>query len=308
MFDKLLLLSKPGDGTGGNLAYYGPVSEAETFFAHCGFPCPPKANPADYFLQVVTPVVVRHPDTGQLETINQTDIQRVIETFNLSRRAELHRSIDLMKSSHDLSAPAIKPPAEEFDISQEKRISYFAEFAVLMHESFLVFWRNPRFSRFRLVQTIFLALLCGFVYLQLPLTQSGLTNRQGVTFFMTTNTFISSMFSVLNVFPSNRKIFLREHASNAYHSFPYWLAKSTMNAPADAISAIIYSSIAYFMVGLQASKFGIFLITVILNYQAAASVGMFVSSGVETQQMAMNLAAPVLIPLLLFGGFFLAPG
>lgn len=52
LFDNVLLLGK-----GGMVVYYGPTSGMEDYFSKRGFPCPPKLNPADYYMDVLSGII-----------------------------------------------------------------------------------------------------------------------------------------------------------------------------------------------------------------------------------------------------------
>jgi len=49
LFDSLLLLGN------GETVYFGPANKATAYFADAGFPCPQYSNPADHFLDIITP-------------------------------------------------------------------------------------------------------------------------------------------------------------------------------------------------------------------------------------------------------------
>mmetsp|Transcript_33644 Transcript_33644/g.69975 ORF Transcript_33644/g.69975 Transcript_33644/m.69975 type:complete len:916 (-) Transcript_33644:135-2882(-) len=52
LFDNVLLLGK-----GGMTVYYGKTSGMEEYFAKRGFPCPDRANPADYYMDVLSGII-----------------------------------------------------------------------------------------------------------------------------------------------------------------------------------------------------------------------------------------------------------
>ena len=52
LFDEVLLL-----GQGGMTVYYGPTAGMSEYFERRGFPCPAKANPADFYMDVLTGIV-----------------------------------------------------------------------------------------------------------------------------------------------------------------------------------------------------------------------------------------------------------
>lgn len=49
MFDEVLLLAK-----GGRTVYLGPTLEAQRYFEELGYKIPPKMNPADFLMDVIS--------------------------------------------------------------------------------------------------------------------------------------------------------------------------------------------------------------------------------------------------------------
>jgi ABC-type multidrug transport system ATPase subunit len=61
LFDQVLLLGK-----GGMTVYMGSTSQMSAYFEKLGFPCPPNANPADFYMDVVSGIVphISNPNFG----------------------------------------------------------------------------------------------------------------------------------------------------------------------------------------------------------------------------------------------------
>jgi ABC-type multidrug transport system ATPase subunit len=73
-FDDLLLLGK-----GGRVVYHGSISEAPRYFSSIGFPIPPNANPADFYLDVCQGEVKQSPPpSGRKGTPDPSAILPVI--------------------------------------------------------------------------------------------------------------------------------------------------------------------------------------------------------------------------------------
>ena len=132
-------------------------------------------------------------------------------------------------------------------------------------------------------------------------------NINGVIFLCVTNMSMSNMFMVVNLFCAEIPIFLREHHDGMYSTLAYFISKQLVELPLLFIKPIIFASIIYFMVGLNESseRFAYFLLILELLTQCAVSFGYFVSCLAATPQIAMAIAAPLMIPFMLFGGFFI---
>lgn len=91
MFDRVLLLAE------GKTAYLDPASEALSFFANQGIPCPPSNNPADFYIHTLTTV------PGQ-EVQSRNKIKAICDFFESSddgqfipKQVQANRSLN---SSH----------------------------------------------------------------------------------------------------------------------------------------------------------------------------------------------------------------
>ncbi len=114
---------------------------------------------------------------------------------------------------------------------------------------------------------------------------------------------------VINSFPSERMLSLRERAAGSYHVSAYFLAKVTAETIAQLPSPIIFSIIVYFLVGFQpvAAKFFIFMAFMVLTSVAATSLATAISAIGRTTDMAVTILPMALEICRLLGGFYLSP-
>lgn len=85
---------------------------------------------------------------------------------------------------------------------------------------------------------------------------------------------------MINSFPSERKIVLRERAAGSYFVSAYYMAKICSETLLQLTSPIIFSCVVYFLVGFQhdAQKFFTFMAFMMLCSLSATSVALFVSA------------------------------
>lgn len=107
--------------------------------------------------------------------------------------------------------------------------------------------RNPMDTKIMAIQTIFIAILFGLIYLQLSISQADIQNINGVLFLLITNASFSNLFGVLNSFPAEIPIFIRlivndlnfvilktilmlnyfrEYQNRMYRVFNYYMSKT----------------------------------------------------------------------------------
>jgi ATP-binding cassette subfamily G (WHITE) protein 2 len=114
---------------------------------------------------------------------------------------------------------------------------------------------------------------------------------------------------LINSFPAERQIVLRERAAGTYYISAYFLAKISVDFIAQALYPVLFSCVVYWMVGLQpvAGKFFLFVMFVTLCSLSATSAALMVATICRTTSLAVNVLPFLLEITRLFGGFFLSP-
>ncbi|OEU13882.1 ABC2_membrane-domain-containing protein [Fragilariopsis cylindrus CCMP1102] len=122
------------------------------------------------------------------------------------------------------------------------------------------------------------------------------------------NLLISTMFGVaqssLTEFPKDRPVFLREYSTNHYSVLPYFLAKFSIECFTILCQVLVQQLAAFFLMGFQMNFF-LFLMINFLLAIASTSIGIFIGSCVEDPGVAAELMPALIVPQLLFSGFFI---
>ncbi|KAJ3013164.1 ATP-binding cassette sub- G member 2 [Thoreauomyces humboldtii] len=338
MCDKVILLSA------GSTCYLGPVDDAVAHFASLGYPCPPRRNPADFFLDILT---------IQLET-HAEDTARVV------RFHEAYRAIAPEKPVagviEDPRHPTtVRVENGEMDHNGDFANNWFVEFNLLCQRAWKDVLRNKPVLIADCMRTFVLIALMGFVFFRLSHGQSGIQSRIGFlcespstmklvqsvadltdSFYLSViwpiNQFFVTMQPVLTTFPLERVIMLRERSAGSYRVSSFFLAKvrptffldtSLLRLPfliflsqfqvfvtlvPNLVYCMVASGILYWMVGLDpvAGKFFIWMLTNALEIGTAVAFGFVVSSAVPTVQLAMAIGPLLVVTFLLFGGQLIA--
>jgi ABC-type multidrug transport system permease subunit len=160
-----------------------------------------------------------------------------------------------------------------------------------------------------LVQNIFLGIMIGLVFLDLPYDQTGISRRFSSAFFVSINQGVFAVYAVITAFPAERDIILRERASGTYSTLPYFLAKSVAEVPMQILFPTIFTIIVYFMMGYRNDfyAFAHFWILVELGNMCAISLGFAISAASPTVGLATVLTPLIMEMARLFGGFFSQP-
>ncbi|RDD44667.1 Protein white [Trichoplax sp. H2] len=154
------------------------------------------------------------------------------------------------------------------------------------------------------------ALLSGLIYLQVKYDQDALQNVAGAIFFIVANSSMGYVFSVLQTFPLELPVFLREHRNGMYRTDVYYICKTMVEMPYFFLLPLLFVVVSYWMIGLNPG-FVNFLIhygIVVLIANVATSYGYLISSMSSSIVVATALGPLFVLPLMIFGGFFLRSG
>lgn len=131
---------------------------------------------------------------------------------------------------------------------------------------------------------------------------------QGALFFMTMNIAFNAIQNVILIFPDERPVFLREVNNNMYNVGPYFWAKVFSEMPFSILTPCIFGAIVYFAVAMNpgVDHFLMFLLCLILIYNASSGYSLIISASFSDKQLAVTLTPVLIIPFMLFAGFFVS--
>ncbi|XP_017064257.1 protein white [Drosophila eugracilis] len=289
LFDKILLMAE------GRVAFLGTPSEAVDFFSYVGAQCPTNYNPADFYVQVLAVVPGR-------EIESRDRIAKICDNFAISKVA---RDMEQLLATKNLEKPLEQP-----ENGYTYKATWFMQFRAVLWRSWLSVLKEPLLVKVRLIQTTMVAILIGLIFLGQQLTQVGVMNINGAIFLFLTNMTFQNVFATINVFTSELPVFMREARSRLYRCDTYFLGKTIAELPLFLTVPLVFTAIAYPMIGLRAGVLHFLnclaLVTLVAN--VSTSFGYLISCASSSTSMALSVGPPVIIPFLLFGGFFLNSG
>ncbi|GAB5570644.1 broad substrate specificity ATP-binding cassette transporter ABCG2 isoform X1 [Prionailurus iriomotensis] len=206
LFDSLTLLAS------GRLMFHGPAQEALGYFTLMGYQCEPYNNPADFFLDVI------NGDSSAVVLNRQDQAGEAKETEEPSKR-----DIPLIEKIAEFYANSAfsrktKDELNQLSEGQKKKSSAFREITYatsfchqlrwISKRSFKNLLGNPQASIAQIIVTIILGLVIGAIFYDLKNDSTGIQNRSGVLFFLTTNQCFSSI-SAVELFVVEKKLFMR---------------------------------------------------------------------------------------------------
>lgn len=286
MFHSILLLAE------GRTAYMGSTADAIQYFDSLGYPCPANFNPADHFVHTLA------IKPGDQENCRK----RVKDICDVYSAQEAKGTESEETETRDSFQDNVKTlPRSPY------KVSWCQQFRSVFWRSWLTNNRDSVIFRLRFYQNIFLGFVVGICFFQTKANQDGIHNIFGVLFFMLTCATYSNLSSVTFTFPEERTVFLREHHNGMYRTDVYFLAKTFAETPQFLISPLLLLVSGYWMTGLRSDALRFFYAYGILALvsMAAVSYAYVIATLSPSSSIAIALSAPLAIPLLILGGFFI---
>ncbi|XP_053260081.1 broad substrate specificity ATP-binding cassette transporter ABCG2-like isoform X2 [Podarcis raffonei] len=300
LFDKLTLLAA------GRMLYHGPAQNAIEFFKSSGYECEPYNNPADFFLDVINgdSTAVASNKTGEIEIDNIDE--------HISRDQTLAEKL-AEKYSSSTYYQETKAELERLSLGSQRETSFreitystpfFHQLKWVSKRTFKNLLGNPQASIAQLCVTVFLAAVVGAIFFGVTNDTTGLQNRIGAMFFMTTNQCFSSI-SAIELFVVEKKIFIHEYISGYYRISAYFFSKLMADLiPMRTLPSIIFTSIVYFMLGLKptAEAFFIMMFTLMMVSYTATSMALAIAAGQSVVAVANLLMTIAFVFMIIFSG------
>ncbi len=170
-------------------------------------------NPADHLLDVITPP--KRNLTGEYsEGVISLEQQSLNDQAILAAQTPI--TIDLNMGVHKRLAQMSNLP---------KNPIWHKQVRILLRRTFQEHLRTSQVIITSIIQTVIIAVLIGTAFLQIGNTQASIVRRQPVLFFCVVNQGIFGALMVINSFPVERALTLRERASGTYFASAYFTAK-----------------------------------------------------------------------------------
>ncbi|KAG9256155.1 uncharacterized protein F5Z01DRAFT_735438 [Emericellopsis atlantica] len=241
-------------------------------------------------------VMTRAFADSSIAASTQTEIQQVAQT---ARDA----------NGSNAEARALGEPSVTFSAVGKgyARIGYLRQFVILSQRTWKNLYRNPLLMLAHYATAIIIGVFSGFLFYGLTDNIAGFQNRLGLFIFLLTLFGFSTLTS-LNVFATERLLFMRERANGYYSPATYFAAKMLFDiVPLRIIPPILMGSIVYPMTGLVADgeHFFKFMLVLVLFNMAAATICLFIGIVCKDGGVANLIGSLVMLFSLLFAGFLL---
>ncbi|XP_065904850.1 broad substrate specificity ATP-binding cassette transporter ABCG2-like isoform X1 [Dysidea avara] len=306
LFDTITLLSR------GEMIYQGASRAALPYFSSVlDLACEKHNNPADFYLDKIikSEEIVKDAQsavTDEAKAIAQPDEDGIVNPYAKKYKASeeyavLKRDLDeILTKAKDIAVTT--PPTYA--------INYAWQFWYVLVRTFKNIIREPSGAITSFVAIIVLALFTGCIFFDLDTTLQGSRDRAGVLFFSMLNNILPALAG-LDLFISERPLFLHENRSGYYAVGSYYVAKVLLDLiPLRIFPATVFCAIVYYMIGLRdgAGHFFFFMLAM-LTVTAAGSAQVYsIGSFFRNYSVANTLALLLLTVEIVFAGFFITLG
>uniref|UniRef100_A0A671UQD1 ATP-binding cassette, sub-family G (WHITE), member 2a n=1 Tax=Sparus aurata TaxID=8175 RepID=A0A671UQD1_SPAAU len=291
LFDNLTLL------VNGKQVYHGPAQTALEYFSDIGYTCEAHNNPADFFLDIINGDSTAVSVLGSKRGIEDKLVEEYRNChYYRQTKAELERIIQGKPITTTRPSRTIT-----------YNTSFLTQFKWVLKRTFRNLMLNPQTSVAQVAVTLFLALVVGAIFFDLQSERSHLllmVFRFGALFFITVNQCFSSMSSA-ELFITERKLFIHEYISGYYRVSVYFLSKILSDIiTLRTIPALVFSCVAYFMIGLKptAEAFFFFMFTVTLVAYTATSMALAISADQTVVAIATIFMTIACVFMMIFAG------
>ncbi|OAA35627.1 ABC transporter [Beauveria brongniartii RCEF 3172] len=268
-FDKLCLLS------GGKTCYYGPVSDACSYFNTIGYSIPPETNAAEFYLDLINTDLDKDG-----EICARTD--KICEAWAASRqRVDLDTSVSKARQLQQVS-PLLK---------SEKPAAWMTPL-VLLQRSWIKSYRDVIAYGIRIAMYLGLAILMGTVFLRLKTEQQYIQPYINAIFFG--GAFMSFMaVAYVPAFLEDLSTFKQERANGLVGPLGFLVANFLIGLPFLFLIALLFSIVEYWLSNFRpsGSAFFTWVLWLFLDLVAAESLVVLVSCIFDIFVVALAVTA-----------------
>ena len=230
------------------------------------------------------------------------------------------------KGFEPLDQRNLGPATEETDIEdllyQSKREAMGANFSdapppgiptqirMIFRRDLLDMKRNKNVLIARFGITAFLSMLMGVIFLDVGSTDRSvpinLQSQFGVVVMVALLSLFGTGQPALISFPEERPVFIREYSTHHYSVLGYFLSRMVNELLLTAIQTFLQCVIVFYMTGLH-SRFSYFFLVNYAIGMASTAVALLLGSSITVTKVASEMLPVIMVPQILFSGFFIAP-
>ena len=307
-FDKVLVIDK------GRQVFFGPASEARTYFEDLGFKEKPRQTTPDYLTGCTDPFEREYKEGRNADNMASTP-ESLAEAFNKSIYSE---KLAVEMESYRNQLQEERHLYDDFELANKEAkrkftskssvylIPFHLQIWALMQRGFLIKWQDKFALIVSWITSTGVAIILGTVWLDLPKTSAGAFTRGGLLF-------ISMLFNGFQAFSELASTMLGRSIVNKHRSFAFyrpsalWIAQILVDTTFAITRILVFSIIVYFMCGLalDAGAFFIFVLIILTGYVAMTVLFRTIGCLCPDFDYAMKFASVVITLFVLTCGYLI---
>ncbi|KAK9478807.1 ABC-2 type transporter-domain-containing protein [Lipomyces japonicus] len=305
-FDKVCLIDS------GRQIFYGPATEARSYFESLGFVAPARITTAD-FLTSITHPKERIIKPGYEQTTPQTPeaLETAFKSSEYYKKAlqeVLEYDIDLKNTGHaSIQQFSQAVASQKSKISSSKSpytVSFFRQVDLLVRRELQLQWQDQVTLRTKIINSIVVGFIFGSLFYNIPNNTSGAFSRGGILFFsLVFNGWLLQVESG-NVI-ADRPLMNKHRRFGMYRPSALSVAKTISDLPIFVFQIFLFLIITYFLSNLArtASQFFIHVLIIITATVTMMSFYRSLAAFSDDMHACLRLVAAVLNAIAFWTGY-----
>jgi hypothetical protein len=286
LFDHLLLLtSEPG-----RIVYNGPMREAFQHYGAVGFPVPSFVNPADFYLDLVSPSYAGQQIEAFVSYYNrecapavQAAAQAQIDVPGASAREIMQTKYDKLSS---VFGPSVMPADSKYAAPFTRQLKLVFSRSVTLRKRDLASLKADFGS------SIVKGIIVGIAFFNIG--EKPAFNQMPFIFMALQMSIMGGMQQMPRLIQS-RDIMKLDVADRLYSEWAFIISEFILNNLFSQIANLIFLLITFAMSGVGFSKFGSFYIWQLLTILTTDSMFALLGAVAKTAEQAQTMAIPPLM-------------
>ena len=296
LFDHLVLLtSEPG-----RMVYNGPMADAMAHYAKLGFPVPDGANPADYFLDLVSPSFKGQQIEALVNYYDAHCAAGVKAQVNSAIAAPGKSAYQILKERSDNIEARLGP------LTMPSNSVYAAPFAMQLRavfgRQFTLLMRDRKSLRTDFLTAIVKAVIVGIGFFD---TGSNTKLQQMPFLFMCIQMSVLSGMQSMPALIAERQIMKFECSDRLYREWAFLISTFILDNIVSQLANLVFLVLVFAFSRIPYSSFPSFWLWQLLVVLVTDSMFSAIAAVAKTGAQAQKIAIPPLIFILLFNGFFI---
>lgn len=276
LFDNVILLAR------GSALYSGPVDESLPHFEKQGHTIPPFVNPAEFLIDLAA--IDNRTEDSETASYNRVEHLRVVW-----RQQEQSRTDEGEKKTAAF-------PILDDQAGAMRKVSFRRQLHVLTSRTFVTTIRDPMGVAGSLLEAVGMAVINGWIFLQLDESLAGIRSREGSLYTASSlNGYLILLYETYRL-TIDIRLFDRERNEGVVTVPAFLLSRRIARFPLEDLPVpLLFSIIFYFMVGyrLDAAQFFVFFALSLLTHYIAvtfAAIAIGVSRNFPGASLVANLS------------------